>query len=140
MHKVCVVDGVGFEAKRAAAKYCSERCKKRAQRKPPADAVDLAARRRAAAGGDGALLAATRQGLAKVGREDTPLGTAALSIAERIDMVGLSDTGGGMAALMREYRATLAEAVKDADQIDDALEQIRGSAALKLIAGGRRGA
>lgn len=34
MQKTCIVDGVKFEAKRASAKYCSEKCRKAASREP----------------------------------------------------------------------------------------------------------
>lgn len=139
MHKVCVIDGREFEAKRAAAKYCSERCRKRAQRKPGARAgaavVSLVAPSSEPAG-DGDLTAATRRRLTEADREQTEMGAAALMLASRLDRVGAVETGAGVAALMREWRATLAEAVKNAEH-DDALERIRNSAALKLIAGGR---
>jgi hypothetical protein len=38
-----------------------------------------------------------------------------------------------LAALLKQYQNTMAEAVKDADRNDDALTDIRSSAALKLI-------
>jgi hypothetical protein len=71
--------------------------------------------------------------LVAVGRADTELGAAALLVAARLDAVSLRETGAGVAALMKEFRATLADAVRDAESSDDELDQIRRSAALKLI-------
>ena len=34
MRKTCAVCSTGFEAKRSAAKYCGDRCRKRSQRRP----------------------------------------------------------------------------------------------------------
>jgi len=129
MRKVCVIDGTPFEAKRPSAKYCSERCKKRAQRRPsgvvglPAPKLDSSAP---------SLADATLRRLEVAGRVDSELGTAAMLAAARIDN-SRTETSGGFAALMREYRATLAEAVKDAAHDDDALDEINRSAALKLV-------
>jgi hypothetical protein len=133
MQLACASCGGKFEAKRANAKYCGERCRKRAQRKPPATVVGLPSRPRR----PGRLAKATKARLEKVGRLDSELGEAVLLLADRLDRVGMVDTGGGIAALMREFRATLAEAVKDDGNSGDALEEIREAAALKLIAGGR---
>jgi hypothetical protein len=85
--------------------------------------------------GEGVLTVSTRRRLESVGRDDTELGVAALLLATRLDSLAANDTGGGLAALMKEFRATLAEAVKDADDDHDALDDIRQSAALKLIRG-----
>lgn len=125
----CKVCGIEFGAKRATAKYCSERCRKRAQR-APASVVGLQSLGPVS---DGDLTRATRAKLVAVGRADTELGAAALLVAARLDAVSLRETGAGVAALMKEFRATLADAVRDAESSDDELDQIRRSAALKLI-------
>lgn len=135
MQKQCASCGRPFEAKRQAAKFCGDTCRKRAQRgpaqlsavpdvDPPEDPVG------------GKLTKATTAELEAAGRLESALGVAALTIAQRIDGFGLMDTGAGVAALIKEHRAALAEAVKDAEQTADALDQINVSAALKLIAGG----
>jgi hypothetical protein len=129
MRKVCVIDGTQFEAKRPSAKYCSERCRKRAQRQPAA-VIALPARIGTA---EGDLTSATRRTLEAAGRDESELGAAALLAAKRLDSAAITDTAAGVAALMKEYRATLADAMKDAERDDDALEQIRQSAAVKLI-------
>ena len=126
MTKTCLVDGVPFEAKRAAAKYCSERCRKRAQRGhllpvstlPKPDVPD------------GATVERVRAELAAVDRVDTYLGAAALALAERIDN---ATAVMGFAALVRELRVTMGAAMEGAGHDTDALVDIRSSAALKLI-------
>lgn len=83
----------------------------------------------------GPLATSTMRRLEEIGRADTELGVAAVLLAARLDNLGPVDTGAGLAALMKEFRATLADAVKDADHDDDALDNIREAAALKLIRG-----
>jgi hypothetical protein len=150
MRKVCAVCGSGFETKSPAGKYCGERCKKRAQRGPKLTVVELPVAPPSADASppaktdanpnskDGPVTAATRKELDEAGRLDTALGQAALFIAQRIDFVGLADTGSGVAALLKEHRTALAEAVKDAETDDDPIEAIRRSAAIKLVSGGAR--
>lgn len=142
MIKTCVSCGEPFEAKRAAAKYCGERCKKRAQRAPSANVVAIGTATKSATprAAEGDLTRATRKALDDADRVDTELGTAALLLARRLDLASFAETGAGVAALMKEYRATLAEALRNVEAEDDELDQIRGSAALKLLRGGRRGA
>lgn len=129
MRKVCGACGIGFEAKRANAKYCGEKCRQRGHRRP-APVVGLPTPGPVP---DGTLTAATRAKLEAVRRADTELGAAALLVAARLDAVSLLETGAGVAALMKEFRATLADAVRDTESADDELDQIRRSAALKLI-------
>lgn len=128
----CVVDGQVFEAKRPSAKYCSAKCRQRAHR-TGATITALPTSERTEVEGSEGLAASTRRRLEDIGRTDTELGVAALLLASRLDQ--RIDTGAGMASLMKEYRATLAEAVKDADDDRDALDEIRQSAALKLVRG-----
>lgn len=138
MQKTCTVCGAGFEAKRAA-KYCGERCKKRAQRLPGAKLVSLPSPPPEIQRGSepGTLEQATRRSLENAGRLDSDLGMAAMLLARRLDANSASavDSGVGVAALAKEYRATLADAVKDVEpESDGAVEEIRASA-LRLIDG-----
>src|ERR1019366_44147 len=113
MRKSCVVCGAELEAKRADRLYCGSRCSKRAQRQPkPMDAevIPLAV---ALSPSDGRLAAATCVRLVSIGRRDSELGAAVLLLAKRLDDTSMVETGAGVAALMKEYRATLAEAVRD---------------------------
>lgn len=54
--------------------------------------------------------------------------------ARRLDGMGSGETGAGVKALLEAHRLALAEATKDAKQEADPLDEIRRSAALKLIA------
>jgi hypothetical protein len=139
MRKSCVVDGTVFEAQRPHAKFCSDRCRKRHQRKPAEPEPPLSSVT-SLPEVDGELTAATRRKLELVDRAGTELGAAAMLLARRADRVGLTETGSGLAALMREWDAMLTKAVAGAEQSDDVIARIQESAALKLIQGGRRGA
>jgi hypothetical protein len=126
VRKQCAVCPAEFEAKRASARYCSERCKKRAQRSPdrtaaaaqPGKAPDLPA-----ALAPGGLTAATAAKLDAAGRLDGPEGQAALILATRIDLSPFSaETGASVAALVRQLHATLAEALAGARKASDPVE------------------
>lgn len=122
--KSCASCGKSFEAKRATAKFCSERCRKRAQRGgnggtvvalglvPPAAREDERS-------GPGPLETAARTELDSVGRAETLAGGVVLALARRIDNAGPDDTGSGFAALTKELRASLAAAVAGAERSDE---------------------
>lgn len=131
MIKRCEACQAPFEAKRPTRKTCSERCRKRIQR----GSASITALEPGTVDHDGLLASATRRRLESAGRLESELGVAALLLAARLDSLVASDTGGGLAALMKEFRATLAEAVRDAEADHDALDDIREAAALKLIRG-----
>lgn len=142
MRKQCAVCEQPFEAKRKAAKYCGERCKKRAQRSPAARDSNVVHLGRAGGADANSIDAAdsvesaTRAELAAAGRLETALGRAAVAIAARVDAAGAGETGAGFRALVDGHRAALAEAMKDAEREQDAVEAIRTSAALKLVSAG----
>ena len=126
VRKQCAVCPAEFEAKRASARYCSERCKKRAQRAP--DRTAAAAQPGKAPGlpaalAPGGLTAATTAKLDAAGRLDGPEGQAALILACRIDLSPFSaETGASVAALVRQLHATLAEALAGATKTGDPVE------------------
>ena len=141
MRKTCVMCPTEFEAKRASAKYCSEKCKKRAQRQPggvkTAKVLELSAEAASepAPSVGGSVTAATAVELTQAGRLETALGQAALALARRIDH-GATETGSGFASLTRQHRETLAEAVKGANVVADPLDELRTKVELKLVRGG----
>lgn len=135
MLKRCLVDGRPFEAKRGTAKYCSPGCRLKAHRSKAPIVAFPAAEGVEDPGGEGALEVSTRRRLEEVGRDEVELGVAALLLARRLDMLAPVDTGAGVAALMKEFRATLAEAIRDVDGDRDTLDDIRQAAALKLVRG-----
>lgn len=134
MRKTCAMCPTEFEAKRSAAKYCSERCKKRAQRRPGGTKAAKVLAISAEPPSEtplGGTAAATAAELERAGRLETALGQAALALAYRID-AGVGETGSSLAALVREHRATLAEAVRDARQKADPLDELRARRERKL--------
>lgn len=131
---------VTFEAKRAAAKYHSERCKKRAQRSPAGAAVPRRgspAKPPAPVAVPGSLpvhpglIAATEAQLDAAGQLDSPAGQAALVLAARIEN-GEAETGNAVAAMVRQLHATLAEALKDAPAAADPVDELRARREQKL--------
>lgn len=127
MADVTCACGTTFAAKSARARYCSDRCRKRASRSG-ADVVELpappAARESDARLGPAAK--ATMKALEEVDRQDSPLGAAAMALAMRLDQPG-TDTGSALAAVARQLEATLTSATRGAggatapDQLRDEL-------------------
>lgn len=122
-----------FTAKTRAAKYCSDRCRKRASRAPApppmrregAPLVALPPR-----SGPGSsleeigLLALTRRRLEAASRLDTWEGAAAVALAQILDS-GVQDTGSSIAALIREHRIAMGVALDGAQVEETPLERIR---------------
>jgi hypothetical protein len=108
VRKQCAVCPAEFEAKRNTAKYCSKRCSVRASRQRGGVTTAIPA-----PASDGGLEAATLAELGLARREGTAGGLAALALARRIDASD-GETGAGLASLVREHRAALADAVRDA--------------------------
>lgn len=151
MLKSCEDCGKEFEAKRRTARFCSERCKKRAQRRPGGSGTSAAARRVEAAVSQrvpdaapapaevrGELTESVRAALEAAGRLGDPSGQVALVLAGRIED-GTGETGSSLASMTRELRAAVADALKDAggksaDPGEDELEKAR--ARRRAIAGG----
>lgn len=140
MQVKCEGPGCGevFEAKRASARFHSERCKKRAQRSPgnAPSRPAVPPQQQAVAAPTGGLLAATAAKLVTAGRLDGPEGQAALILAARIEMSAVSaETGAGVASLVKQYHATMAEALKDAGKATSPLDELRSRRERKLSAG-----
>jgi hypothetical protein len=132
---MCEVCPTEFEAKRASAKYCSERCKKRAQRRPggttAAKVLPLPAEPASEPALGGSVAAATFAELESAGRLGTAVGQAALALARRIDAAG-AETGSSLAAVARQHLVTLAEAVKGAQVQMDEVDELRNRRERKL--------
>jgi hypothetical protein len=121
MQKSCVVCSVPFEAKRNTAKYCSRRCSMRASRRsgsPKAAVVAMPA------DPDSALWSATLAELSAAGRVNSAAGQAVLVLARRIDASD-GETGAGLAALVKQHGATLADAVKGRRAVVNPLDELR---------------
>ena len=72
----------------------------------------------------GSVANLTRSELETAGRLETALGQSALAIAVRIDAAD-TEAGSAMAALVREHRAALAEALKGAYAVANPLDELR---------------
>ena len=125
--KRCAMCPTVFEAKRASAKYCSPRCRMRANR------AGLSAPVRAVvpAGDGGGVEAATVTELDAVDRTGSAAGQCALTLARRID--GGRDSGAGLASLVREFRSALAAAVGDDDLGPSPLDVLRERRTRRLV-------
>jgi hypothetical protein len=125
VRKQCAVCRVPFEAQRVAAKYCSPRCRVRATRARAAGqdgtAVSVAEPSPATPAGVEAAITAE---LAAAGRTATSSGQSALALARRID-AGAGEPGSALAAMVRELRAALADAVKDGQAVANPLDELR---------------
>lgn len=138
MARTCKVCGAEFESKSKLAKYCSERCKKRAQRAPRRVDAEPDANAETAfptmPNGMPSLTVATATELAEAGRLNTAAGVSALLLAVRLDQT-TADTGSSIAALVREHRAALAKAVEGAATLADPIDELRSRRDVKRAAG-----
>lgn len=127
--RACDVCGERYQAKRPSSRYCSARCRNRKARQglPDAEVVRLDVE-----GAVSSVAAATRAELAAAGRLETSLGQAAMAAAIRLDA---SRAVQGYAAMLKEYRDTMREAMADVEAKADTADELR-EAALRLISGG----
>jgi hypothetical protein len=137
--RACDVCGTTYTAKRASSRYCSERCKKRAQRAP---ATQRSGKRRQARPNaavvsipqpdvTAGVAESTRRKLDEMGRLDTPLGQATMVLARRLDRPS-GDTGAGLASLAKQLAAMLAAATADVPPAGDLLTELRARRDRKL--------
>lgn len=120
--RLCDVCREPYIAKRLNSRFCSATCRKRNQRKPvgspaatPLPTVAL---------GVGSVASITRAELEAAGRLGTSLGQVALLLAARLD-AQVRESGMGVAAIVREHRAALAEALKGAAVAADPVDELR---------------
>lgn len=151
MMKNCIIDGEPFQAIRPQAKYCSARCRKRAQRgtvvtrpdsvttgtKPvPPDVTRISPGANPSNSGDPVehpFITATKKQLETAGVLDTMLGQQALRIATQ--MSGF-ETAGGMASLSKELSRVMAEALRAAVSAQtDPVDELQARREAKLAAG-----
>lgn len=119
MQRPCDSCGQVYEAKRPSSQFCGDRCRKRAQRAPkPANVTPLPQQ-----GGDGGLVAATREELEEAGRLDSVLGAHLLNLAGRL--ASTHDTAAGIASLSKEFRAVRAEVMAGVAKAADPIDQLR---------------
>lgn len=127
--RACDACASRYQPARVTSRYCSDRCRKRAQRaglaqsrsSPDDDVRPTAPRPGALRLGENEQ--AHLEDLREAGRLDTRLGRQTLWLARRLDNA-LSDGGSAAAALSRELRATAAEALATAQGAGDALDEL----------------
>ena len=83
---------------------------------------------------DSELWTATLDELTSAGRVASASGQAALLLARRLDS-GLTETGSSVAAMIREHRAALADALKGATAETNPLDELRARRVRKLDTG-----
>ena len=69
------------------------------------------------------VLTSVRSELEAIGKEATPMGAVALTIAARLDAGG--DPGSAMAAMAKELRATMVELVRSAPALADPVDELK---------------
>lgn len=130
MERTCAVCGTPFTAQRSTARYCSGSC--RARKSQGAEVLPITPPEAPAGGG---VLEATRRELDEADRLNTALGQAAMVLARRVDASD-RDAGSAAAAVTREWRAMLAEAVKGSAAQSSPLDRARDELAKRRAARG----
>lgn len=132
MQRECDVCGVTYEAKRKTSRYCSTKCRTRASR-TRADGGVVASLVVPPSPRVGGLVPALTEELDAAGKLDSTLGQQALELARSIEAG--RETGSGVAALSKELRAVMAEALSDVVQAADPLDELRARRDAKRDAG-----
>ena len=108
IRRTCDQCGRPYEAQRASSRYCGATCRTHASQGIPArESVGVVPLPQPA--GDGELVSSVRSALEGADRLESWQGQAALSIARRIEA---ASSDAAVAALQRELRASMAEAMR----------------------------
>jgi hypothetical protein len=139
VQRACDVCGGTYEAKRPSSRYCGRTCRVRASRAGGVPRVASADEQTAAPDPkppplSATLVTATERQLRDVGRLDTWLGQQALALAGKLSSG--RDTASGLAALSREFRATMEEALRGANAPASSLAKHRDELAARRRASG----
>ena len=132
MRRDCDRCGSTYDAQRPSSRFCSARCRVaagKARKDGLPESVAVISPASPIATG---LADATRRELEAAGRVDTSLGQAALALAARIDQG--SDTGSALAAVAKELRATMVQALDGADVEADLIDELRARRVARLHA------
>lgn len=131
MQATCARCAQTFSTSSRRARFCSPKCRTQATRaraKGEAETLAVPAKPKrtrkpkAEAVPTGALGAVVAE-LQAAGRLDSSAGQAAVALARRID--DGAESSAGLAALTREMRAAMAEALSRAEATGDALDELR---------------
>jgi hypothetical protein len=117
MSKTCAACGSDFSASKANARYCSDKCRKRAHRLGRAKAAVAPT-----SGAPGSVVQAVREALGDV--TNTAQGQIALVLAARLDDPA-KETGASMAAVARQLTLMLADLISPPKAASDPLDELR---------------
>ncbi|SRR6266536_283575 len=117
MRVSCAACGKPFDAQRKTATYCGPACRKRKQRRGAVEALPSPVEVPS-----GSLADTVRDELRSAGQLNSALGAQAVRLAERMESP--FDTGSAIAALSRELRAVMTEALQDASRAVDPLDEL----------------
>ena len=133
MTKTCESCGGDYSPRSSRARFCSDKCRSRARyrrevlKQPETLAAPKAKPKRTAKAKPEAVptgaLGAVLDELQAAGRLQSSAGQAAVALARRID--DGAESSAGLAALTREMRAAMAEALSRAEATGDALDELR---------------
>lgn len=115
----CEVCGEAYEFSRPSARFCSPKCRTRAHRDPGAVRKPSAPQPPVQAG---IVVAAVRAELGAAGRDQSYLGSVALTLADRMDG---SKSIMGYAAMAKELRLTMDQALVGAKVAVDPVDELR---------------
>jgi hypothetical protein len=133
----CDQCGDQFEARSIRARLCSNKCRQRSSRgarnSESAGETPTLAPVVAPEGFEWPLVTATRRELDEAGVLDTVAGHLALQLAAQV--CASRDTGSAKAAASKEFRAVMADALKDVTKQADSLDEL-AARRLKRASGG----
>ena len=138
MERSCDLCGTAYTPQRATSKYCGTTCRTRATRARQSGRPILtkfpspAAPRSLPDPDEDGLVASTRRQLEQAGRLDTIAGQTALLLAQRLAEARSMDTGSSLAAVSKELRSVVAEALAGVAVEDDPVDELRRRRELKL--------
>lgn len=120
MRRACDVCGGEYEARRKTSRYCSTKCRTQASRAGLSEARAEVTPMPAMEG----VIDATRLELEAAGRLNTAKGQVAMLLARRLE-TPTAETGSAVAALARQWQASLDAAMAGAGQEGSALQKAR---------------
>lgn len=127
MRRPCNTCGRAYEARRPSSKYCSDTCRKRAQRARGGTAWPGAKARKPAESTAGEqsspLVASVIQELTDAGRLQSSAGQRALHLAHQLAAPRM-ESGSGVAALDKQLAAAMAQALDGVARVADTLDEL----------------
>lgn len=121
MDRNCDVCGIAYTAHRPSSRFCSDTCRKRAQRGAlTVEEGGFEAENEAPGPVEGATLVA----LEAAGRLETPLGQAAVTLARRLDR-SQREPAAGVATVAKQLGATLEAATAGVRRSADPLDELK---------------